>query len=107
MTSRRLIRSSTTRKRPSVSVTAATVISGFGMDGSIFRPLGPPPFQEAGLKAANGAQPVLGGAGVPDLVEFLQINPRHRRVVDVRDTVPGIGSHPVDDGPIVGDQVGR
>ena len=38
--------------------------------------------------AAGDAQAVLGCAGVPDAVEFLQVQPRRRRVVDVGDAVP-------------------
>src|SRR5487761_372560 len=62
---------------------------------------------EADLYAAYGVQPVLGRAGIPDLIEFLQVQARDRRIVDVRDAVPGIGAHAVDDGPVVRDEIGR
>ena len=49
---------------------------------------------------------MLGGAGVPDLVEFLQVQPRGGRVVDIGDAVPGVGAHAVDDRAVIGDQIG-
>ena len=58
------------------------------------------------LGPANRVQPVLGCAGIPELVELLQIEPRHGLVVDVRDTVPGIGAQAVHNGPVVGNEVG-
>src|SRR5581483_7146283 len=100
MTRRRSMRSSTTRKRPSVSVTAATVISGWDMT-ELYSVAA-----KARLSAAaGGAQAVLGRARVPDLVEFLQVEARDRRIVDVRDTVPGVGAHAVDDGAVIRNEI--
>src|SRR2546430_15638705 len=85
------MRSSTTRKRPAVSVTAATVTSGVrGMRGIIA--VGGATVGEAISAAACGAQPALDRAGVPHLIEFLQIQAGGGRIVDVGDPVPAVRS---------------
>src|SRR3979490_713798 len=98
------MRSSTTRKRPAVSVTAATVTSGVrGMQGIIA--VGGATVGRAISAAACGAQAALDRARVPHLIEFLQVQPGGRRIVDVGDTVPAVGAHTVDDRPVVGDEI--
>src|SRR3981189_3244575 len=98
------MRSSTTRKRPAVSVTAATVTSGGrGMEGIIA--VGGAPVGGAISAAACGAQAALDRARVPHLIEFLQVQPGGRRVVDVGDPVPAVGAHTVDDRTVVGDEI--
>src|ERR1700738_3578951 len=99
--------SSTTRKRPAVSVTAATVTSGVrGMQG-IIAVGGATVGETSGRQsaAACDAQAVLDRARVPHLIEFLQIQPGGHRVVDVGDTVPAVGAHTVDDRTVVGDEI--
>src|SRR6267154_5818611 len=97
------MRSSTTRKRPAVSVTAATVTSGVRMQGIIA--VGGATVGGAISAAACGAQAALDRARVPHLIEFLQVQPGGRRIVDVGDTVPAVGAHTVDDRPVVGDEI--
>src|SRR5437762_10127559 len=98
------MRSSTTRKRPAVSVTAATVTSGIrGMRGIIA--VGGATVGEAISAAACGTQAALDRARVPHLIEFLQIHAGGGRIVDVGDTVPAVGAHTVDDRPVVGDEI--
>src|SRR5579862_1963856 len=104
-TRRRLMRSSTIRKRPAVSATAATVMSGARLMRAIVPAGGKPaPSRSA---ATGGAQAVLGCAGVPHLIKLLKVQTRGSLVVDVGDTVPGVGAHAVDDGTIVSDEIGR
>src|ERR1700722_7395879 len=103
-TRRRLMRSSTTRKRPSVSVTAATVMSG---ERAMLRIIACSRTAAIGSASARDSQAVFGCACVPDRVEFLQIEARGRRVIGISDAVPGICAHAVDDGSIVRDQVCR
>src|ERR1039457_5370230 len=99
------MRSSTTRKFPSFSVTAATVMSGFHAMRDII----------AGGGVADGrcsatprdVQPVLRGARVPDCIEHSQIELGHRRIVEVGYAVPGIRAHAIHDRTIVSDQIGR
>src|ERR1700742_2285911 len=94
------MRSSTTRKRPSFSVTAATVISGLlgDMRAIIARRV---------VSAAPGdAQTLVYGAGIPDDVEFLEVQPGDGRIVDIGDAVPGVGTHAVHDRAVIGDQIG-
>src|SRR6185295_4080255 len=97
------MRSSTTRKRPSVSMTAATVTSGLsGMLAMVAVAA-----ESIGASApAGGAQAVLGCARVPHAIELTQVELRHGRVVEIRDAVPGIGAHAEHDRPVVGDQIG-
>src|SRR5260370_23795406 len=98
------MRSSTTRKRPAVSVTVALVTSGVrGLRGLIA--VGGGTVGEPSSAAACGAQAALDRAGVPHLIEFLQVQPGGHRVVDVGDTVPAVGAHTVDDGTVVGDEI--
>src|SRR3984957_19895056 len=103
-TSRRLMRSSTTRKRPSVSVTAATVISG---ERAILRIIAGSRTAAIRSASASDSQAMLGCAGVPDRVEFLQIEPGGGGIIGIGDAVPRIRTHAVDDGSIVGNQVRR
>src|SRR6202030_4358329 len=58
-----------------------------------------------GSAAACGAQTVLDRARVPHLIEFLHVQARGHRVVDVGDTVPAVGAHTVDDRTVVGDEI--
>src|SRR3569833_534369 len=103
-TSLSLIRSSTTRKRPLSSVTAATVISGLcGMRASISALRASA--RRVSLTTAGGSEAVLGSAGVPDVIEFGEVELGDGLVVEVGDAVPGIGAHPEDDGLVVRDQV--
>src|SRR5580698_3392659 len=103
-TRRRLIRSSTTRKRPSVSVTAATVISG---ERAMLRIIAGSRTAAISSASASDSQAVLGCAGVPDRVKFLQIEPGGGGIIGIGDAVPRIRTHAVDDRSIVSDQVCR
>src|SRR5437763_14163019 len=101
-----------TRKRPALSVTAATVTAGvrdMGKDYSRRRCDGCSALRRllGGSAAAGGAgaQAALDLAGVPHLIELLEVQPRHYLIVDVGDAVPALGSHAIDDRPVVGDQV--
>src|ERR1700756_5237671 len=105
------MRSSTTRKRPSVSAIAATVTSGLLPMREIVAAGGGKSESSAvrdggrDSAAAGGAQAVLGRAGVPDLVELLQVDTRNRRIVDVGHAVPGVGAHAIDDRAVIGDEI--
>src|SRR6266403_3777890 len=101
MTSRRLMRSSTRRKRPSVSATAATVMSGVrameaiiaaSIPGLLKAPAVPARWS---LTSARDAQAVLGRAGVPHGIELLQVDPGDGRIVDIRDAVPRVRAHSI------------
>src|ERR1700732_1667085 len=99
------MRSSTTRKRPACSLTAATVTSGFhAMHDSI----------AAGGAAVSprsatpgGAKSVLRSARVPHRIELCQIKLGDRRIVEVGYAIPGVRAHAIYNRPIVRDQVGR
>src|SRR5690348_13386494 len=56
---------------------------------------------------ARRPQAVLGGARVPDLIEFLQVDTRDRGIIDVSHSVPGVRTHAVDDRAIIGDEIAR
>ena len=51
------------------------------------------------------ARELVGRAGVPDLVELVEVLAGDRRIVEIGDAVPAIRVHAVDDGAVVGDQV--
>src|SRR5665213_1645769 len=104
-TRRLLIRSSTTRKRPSLSLTAATVMSGFHAMRDIIT---------AGEIASRScsatpcdSQSLFGGACIPDAVELGQIEFSYRGIVEVGDPIPGVGAHAVGDRAVIGDQISR
>src|ERR1700722_13665699 len=99
------MRSSTTRKRPSSSQIAATVISGFHAMVDI---IAGGPVTERSLSATSGdAQSVLGRTRVPYGIELRQIELRHGWIVEVGDAVPGIRAHAIRDRSIIRDQIGR
>ena len=51
------------------------------------------------------ARKIVGSAGVPDLVELVEILAGDRRIVEIGDAVPTVRVHAVDDGAVIGDQV--
>ena len=73
------MRSSTTRKRPSRTTTAATVMSGCGLTAA----------ECARVSAQDTAERGFRLVGDPYGIEFGQVDPRDGRVVEVGHAFPG------------------
>src|ERR1700722_11482811 len=99
------MRSSTTRKRPSSSQIAATVISGFHAMADIIA--GGAVAERSLSPTAGDAQPVLGCTSVPRGIAPRQIEFGDGRIVEVGDAVPGVCPHAIRDRSVISNQIGR
>src|SRR5450631_3147559 len=98
------MRSSTTRKRPSLSLIAATVMSGFHAMRDIIMAGG---LADRSCSATSrDSQSLFWGTRIPNSIKLGQVQFGHGRIVEVSDAVPGISAHAVDHRAVIVIQIG-
>src|ERR1700733_14778845 len=105
------MRSSTSRKRPLRSMTAATVTSGFQTmaKDTVRRGAAAGTRRHRQDRASAAGDPdlaLLDHACLPDGIEFLQVLARDRGIIEAGDALGTIGTQAINNCAIVGDAVG-
>src|ERR1700722_5249665 len=102
------MRSSTSRKRRSRSISAATVTSGFQTMGEGYRAPDVSGRRLARTFSSAACDPhfaLFDHARLPDGIEFLQVLARDRGIVEAGDALGTIGTQAVNNRPVIGDAV--